>query len=135
MNASIRIPIRVKILFAVLFVVSAVVSIITFTMAHLFHLDKKAYVSDLASVIAVHAADEASVILRGYRGRLTAVSGLLDDPRLDADRRNAVFQELFASNSGFVGVEVLENGQPAGSAYDERTLQGTGVTAEQLRKN
>ena len=41
MPRTIGIPIRYKILLAVLLVVTAVVSTITFTMAQLFHSDKR----------------------------------------------------------------------------------------------
>ena len=50
---------------ALLLVVTTVVSLITFTMADMFHQDKKAYVSDMVSVIAVHAAEELAEHLRG----------------------------------------------------------------------
>ena len=132
MKRTIRIPIRVKILLAVLFVVSAVVSIITFTMAHLFHVDKKAYVSDLASVISVHAADEASVVLRGYRGRVVAFAGTLLDPHLDAQRKAALLDELFSTGSPFVGVEVLEGGKTVGSVFDEQALSAAGLGVDRI---
>jgi len=51
-----RFPIRFKILVAVLFVITAVVGIITFTMANLFHADKKTYIHDLVSVVALNTA-------------------------------------------------------------------------------
>jgi signal transduction histidine kinase len=51
-----RFPLRFKILVALLFLVTAVVSVITFTMANLFHTDKKMYIHDLTSVIALHTA-------------------------------------------------------------------------------
>ena len=56
MSTSVRIPFRLRILIAVLFMVTAVVSFITFTMAKMFQEDKAAYVSDLASIIAVNAS-------------------------------------------------------------------------------
>ena len=64
-------PIRYKILLAVLLVVTAVVSTITFTMAQLFHADKKIYVRDLSSVQAMHAAQETAALceVSGSRGQ------------------------------------------------------------------
>ena len=60
MKSRVRIPIRLKILITLLILVTGVVSVITFTMANLFHVDKKVYVNDLISIVAVqdhHLAD------------------------------------------------------------------------------
>ena len=69
MNSPLRIPMRVKILIAVLFVVTGVVSAITFTMANLFHDDKKTYITDLASVVALGTAQECRSLVVSYRER------------------------------------------------------------------
>ena len=50
MPRSVGMALRYKILLAVLLVVTAVVSAITFTMAQMFHADKKIYVRDLSAV-------------------------------------------------------------------------------------
>ncbi len=65
MLKRLRFPIRLKMLLAVLFVVTAAVSVITFTMANLFHTDKRTYVHDLSSVLAQSTAEEAKVVLTG----------------------------------------------------------------------
>ncbi len=47
-------PIRMKIMITLLFVVTAVVSVITFAMANMFHQDKRAYINDLTSIVALN---------------------------------------------------------------------------------
>ncbi len=135
MRAPVRIPIRIKILIAVLFVITTVVSLITFTMAHLFHVDKKAYVSDLASVIALHAAEETKVLLTVYRERLFSVARIVDDPQLTEERKAKLVQELFSEMSGFVGIEFFQDGKLLGSVYDQKTLRLAGLRGEDLQRD
>ena len=66
------IPIRIKIMISLLTVTTAVVSVITFTMANLFQQDKKAYINDLAAIVALNTAEESRALLAGYRDRLEA---------------------------------------------------------------
>ena len=126
------IPMRWKILVALLFVVTAVVGIITFTMAGMFHQDKKAYVSDMVSVIAVHAAEEANAVLSGYRDRLLAFGEVIDDPALPPARKPEVMRELFASMKGFVGIQIYENGTEVGALFDRAAIEAKGFTQQQF---
>lgn len=121
MSRPIRIPFRFKILVAVLFVVTAVVSFITFTMARMFHEDKAAYVSDLASVISVHAADEASIVLSSVADRLVEASRHLDRP---ADPAGAVGSEFdFAGTPGLIAVRLDDGDTEKATVLDERAIE------------
>jgi hypothetical protein len=63
---------------SLLFVVTAVVSVITFTMANLFHEDKRTYINDLASIVALNTAQECRALLVGYRERLQSYARIID---------------------------------------------------------
>jgi signal transduction histidine kinase len=130
MRLAAGIPMRWKILVALLFVVTTVVGLITFTMARMFHADKKAYVSDMVSVIAVHAAEEAKAVLAGYRDRLHAFAEVVDDPRLAPARKRELMHELFSGMEGFVGLRLFEAGEEVGSLYDRRVLEAAGLQQE-----
>ncbi len=132
MSRPITIPFRFKILVAVLFLVTLVVSLITFTMARMFHEDKAAYVSDLASVIAVHAADEATVVLGGFRDRLLELGQQYDEPELAADARVAGMRADFSSMTGVVAVRLLEGGAAVTTMVDTSALARAGADRERL---
>jgi signal transduction histidine kinase len=121
------IPMRWKILVALLFVVTTVVGLITFTMAGMFHTDKKAYVSDMVSVIAVHAAEEAKAVLAGYRDRLLAFAEVVDDPALASGRKPTLMRDLFSGMEGFVGIRIFEDGVEVGSLYDRQAIEAAGL--------
>ena len=70
MISRFRFPIRLKIMITFLGVITVVVSLIIITMANLFNNDKTTYIRDLASVIAIHVAEEASSLLQGYHQKL-----------------------------------------------------------------
>ncbi len=123
---------RWRILIALLLVVTTVVGLITFTMAGMFHTDKKAYISDMVSVIAVHAAEEADVVLAGYRDRLLAFGEIVDDPALAQQRKPALMRELFSGMDGFVGLRIFENGAEVGALYDRRAIEAAGLTQEEF---
>lgn len=132
MRRSLRIPIRYKILVALLLVVTAVVSAITFTMAHLFHVDKKIYVSDLTSVLAVHAADEASAILKGYRERLETITRILEDPAISAARRTELVRNVIRNYGGMIAVTFYEGGREVGTLYDGEALAQAGISPQAM---
>ncbi len=121
------VPLRWRILVALLFVVTSVVGVITVTMAGMFHRDKKAYVSDMVSVIAVHAAEEAQAVLAGYRDRLLAFAEVVDDPRLAPARKSELMRNLFSGMDGFVGLRIFEGGTEVGSLYDREDLVAAGL--------
>src|SRR5258705_522853 len=83
-------PLRFKILIALLFVVTAIVSVITFTMATMFHEDKRAYVKDLVSIAVTSAADESYVVVDGYGSRLRSAGRALQDETLTVETKGAL---------------------------------------------
>src|SRR5262245_25968102 len=109
MRRVVGIPIRYKILLAVLLVVTAVVSTITFTMAQLFHADKKIYVRDLSSVQARFAAQETEAVLASYRDRLDVCARLLEDPKLSSAQRTSLVQDVLEGLHGFVALTAYSN--------------------------
>jgi signal transduction histidine kinase len=127
MGVIASVPMRWKILVVLLAVVTAAVGIITFTMAGMFHADKKAYVSDMVSVIAVHGAEEASAVLTGYRDRMLAFAEVVNDPQLAPARKSELMRELFPGMKGFVGLRIFEGVAEVGSLYDRDALVAAGV--------
>ena len=134
MPGAAGIPIRYKILLAVLLVVTAVVSTITFTMAQLFHADKKIYVRDLSSVQAVHAAQETQAVLDSYRDRLDVCARLLGDPGLTAEQRTSLVQDVLQGLGGFVSLTCYANGAPLATVHDDPALAQAGITAADLQR-
>jgi signal transduction histidine kinase len=132
MLRGIRIPIRFKILIAVLLIVTAVVSAITFTMAQLFHADKKVYVSDLTSVLALHGAEEADAILNGYHDRLEVCARLPDDPSLPPARKSAVMEDVLRGFHGFVALSFYERGAEVATVSDNEALREGGLSPADL---
>ncbi len=128
MGKSILIPYRLKILATLLVIVTVVVSVIAFTMARMFHEDKRAYVSDLAAVVAVHASEEADLVLSAHRERLLALARVIDDTAIPAGGKSALLQELFTAMNGCVAVRFFERGAEVGSLVDS-TGTGGGVLA------
>lgn len=127
-----RFPLRFKILVALLFLVTAVVSLITFTMANLFHTDKKTYIHDLTSVIALHTAEEARSLLIGYRERIQVFSRLLYDERLPQARKIELLKSLFEDFGEFVAVTRYEGEAEQATLYDAARLSAAGLTARDL---
>ena len=127
------IPIRYKILLAVLLVVTAVVSTITFTMAQMFHADKSIYVRDLSAVQATHAAQETEAVIASYRDRLDVCARLLEDPKLSAEQRTALVQDVLEGFHGFVSLTAYARGTPLASVYDEASLHEGGITPSDLQ--
>ena len=127
------IPIRYKILLAVLLVVTAVVSTITFTMAQMFHADKRIYVRDLSAVQATHAAQETEAVIASYRDRLDVCARLLEDPKLSAEQRTALVQDVLEGFHGFVSLTAYARGTPLASVYDEASLHEGGITPSDLQ--
>ena len=110
MDKRILIPFRLKILATLLVLVTTVVTVIAFTMARMFHEDKKTYISDLAAVVAVHAAEDADLVLTAHRERLLALARVLNDPDLSAGGKTALLRKLFAAMNGCVAVRFFEGG-------------------------
>ena len=128
-----HVPYRLKILATVLFLVTTVVSLITFTMARMFHADKSAYVADLVSVAATHAAREADVVLGSYRDRLQELGRVLDDSDLPARKKTAMMEETFSSIPGCLAIRVFEGGSEVGSLADTSGAEAGSLVRQVLR--
>ncbi len=118
MDKRILIPFRLKILATLLVLVTTVVTVIAFTMARMFHEDKKTYISDLAAVVAVHTAEDADLVLTAHRERLLALARVLNDPDLSAGGKTALLRKLFAAMNGCVAVRFFEGGAEVGCVVD-----------------
>jgi two-component system NtrC family sensor kinase len=128
-------PIRFKILIALLVVVTAVVALITFTMAKLLHADKKVYIHDLTSVIALHTASEARTLLDGYRERLMLFAKIHRNRSLSGEQKEELLKRLFEDIREIVAVTFYEGKKARVAAYDEEILKDFGLSREVLRKD
>ena len=123
-------PLRFKILVALLILVTAVVSVITFTMANLFHTDKKTYIHDLTSIIALHTAEETQSLLIGYQERINVLTRLMVQHSLSSDAKTALLKDLFQDFGEFVAITIHEPGRSPVTLYDAAQL-----SAANLKKN
>jgi signal transduction histidine kinase len=132
MMKRVRLPLRLRILAAVLFVVTAIVSVITFTMATMFHDDKSAYVTDMVSIAAMSAADEAHAVLRSYESRLLLAARVLRDRTATPAARQETLTEYFNDFPELIGVAVFADGKLVNSAIDSSKAGNAGVAATEL---
>ncbi|MGQ0720645.1 MAG: sensor histidine kinase [Candidatus Eiseniibacteriota bacterium] len=135
METKASFPIRLKILVTLLVVVTAVVSVITYAMAGMFHEDKRTYIHDLASLIAMSASEECRSVLAGYRDRLRMVGRVVTDPAIGREQRSALMSAHFEEFDGLVGLFLYEGERETTSAFDTAALQASGLSREDLRKD
>jgi signal transduction histidine kinase len=128
-------PIRIKIMIALLVVTTAVVSVITFTMANLFHQDKKAYIHDLASIVALNAAEESRALLLGYRDRLRSYALLMARAEVPQEQRSGFLSQFFRDFPGLIAVALYENGREVAAAYDGEALKAAGLTRQDVERH
>jgi two-component system, NtrC family, sensor kinase len=131
MQKKLKFPLRFKMLLSQLLVVSVVLSLITFTMAKLFHEDKRAYIHDLTSTVVLHTAAEASALMGGYRERLRLFSKVMSEQGIEG--RQQVLKGLFEEFGEFVMV-TRSTGSGDEVVYDAAGLAASGVTKEDLLK-
>jgi hypothetical protein len=108
-------PIRMKVLVTVLLLIMLVMSLNTSTMATLFRKDKTTYIRDLTSVMAIHVAEEADALLRGYVANMRAFGDVIYDPELDPGTKQDVIQNLFRNYADIVAIAARrgdDNGVP-----------------------
>jgi two-component system NtrC family sensor kinase len=127
MKLQLRFPIRYKILLILLVVVTAVVSTITFTMANLFHSDKRSYIHDLTSLIAVHSAKEADSLLEGYHERLQVFARLMYNESLQQQQKTELLKGLFNDFDEFVAVTLYDPKSGIIAVYDVNQLIPIGL--------
>ncbi len=126
-------PIRLKIMISLLFVVTAVVSIITFTMANLFHEDKQTYIHDLASMLALGAAQESKSLLVGYAERLRAYARLISNESLGQSHKAELLEGFFEDFPALIAVTLYAKGEEFASAHDSTLLERVNLTPGALR--
>jgi len=129
-----RFPIRFKILVSLLLVVTAVVSVITFTMANLFHTDKSAYIRDLTSVIAMHAAQEADALLDSYQERLLVYGNVMQDTTLGKEQKTRLLQKMMQDFSEFVAITLYRGDSELTTIYDPKVLEGAALSEGDLAR-
>jgi len=127
MFRRLRMSIRLKIMIALLFVITAVVGTITFTMASLFHADKKNYISDVSALVATHVAEEANTYLEDARGRLEAYARAMDDPELDRRTRSAVLRQMASDFPDIVILSAFERDSLVGTIYNPDAMDRAGL--------
>ena len=132
MKPLFRFPMRFKILVTMLLVITAVVGIITFTMATRFHEDKKTYIHDLASVVALNTAEESHSLLAGYRERLQVYGRLLQERDLPPEQKRKILTELFDNIRDFMAASVYHDGVQQVSIYDARALSAAGLSEREI---
>jgi signal transduction histidine kinase len=126
----VRVSLRFKILVTLLCVVTIAVSVITFTMAGLFHGDKKTYIHDLTSVIALHMASEGNALLQGYREKLLVVSRLMVDRGLSPEQKTGLIKSFFEDFGEFVLITRYNERGEEVTLYDARAIADAGLTRE-----
>lgn len=132
MFPNFRFSIRLKILVALLAVVTIVVSLITFTMANLFHDDKKAYIKDLASIVALSTAQECHALLNSYGERLKLYGHIMRGVDMSPERKSALLKDFFQDFENLIGIEMTQDGRALTSVYDGAILEEAGITKAEL---
>lgn len=125
-----HIPLRLKVLAALLLVVTTVVSMITFAMANLFHEDKRTYITDVVSVMAMSTAEQARTLLSGYQERLQAYARILANQSLAEKDKVDLLNGLFSDFPELIGVAILHDGEPQSAAYNKVALESASLTGD-----
>jgi signal transduction histidine kinase len=135
MKRILSIPIRLKLMVMLLLVVTTAVGVITFTMASLFHQDRRTYIHDLASVAVLSTAEECRSLLTGYVERLRAYARILDKPDITPRQKTVLLNEFFEDFPDLVAVTLFLDGEEIASVYDARTLEAAGLSKEETAGN
>ncbi len=123
----IRMPLRIKFLIALLFLVASVMGAITLTMANLFHTDKKTYIHDLTSIIALHTAQETRSLLVGYQERINVFARLMGDRRLAQEDKARLLKALFQDFPEVVAMSLYTDEREPVTVYDAAQLDVAGL--------
>ncbi|MCI0508414.1 MAG: HAMP domain-containing protein, partial [Gammaproteobacteria bacterium] len=129
---KLQIPIRYKLLLILLFVTTTVVSLITFTMSNLFHDDKKEYIHDLISMVAVHAAQETNALLTSYHERLNVFARIMADRDLERKSKVDYLQGLFGEFPELVSVLLIDSDSKQVTLFDSVTLEQAGLSEREM---
>jgi signal transduction histidine kinase len=133
MEAKTTFPVRLKILITLLLLVTAVVSAITYSMAGAFQEDKKTYIHDLASVLAMSTSEECRSLLGGYGDRLRVYGRTMTSPDVPSAARNDLLAGYFREFRGLAGLLLYENRTETASIFDTNVLDAAGMTKERIR--
>jgi hypothetical protein len=95
MKRTARVPIRLKVMISLLSGITVVVSVITFTMAHFFHEDKRSYMNDWISIATRSTAAECRSLLQGYAEQLELASLLILNPGLYDAQKDGMLRQVF----------------------------------------
>jgi len=125
-------PIRVKVLLTVLVLIMIVMSLNTSTMANLFRDDKTAYIRDLTVVMAMHTAEEADALLRGYVANMRAFGDVIYDTNLDPDIKQDVIQSLFQNYQDIVAIAAQRGNTEPVTAFDTVDLARLDISRSAL---
>jgi two-component system, NtrC family, sensor kinase len=125
-------PLRLKILVTVLLIVTGVVSTITFTMANLFHQDKKTYINDLVSTVSRGAAEEARALLVGYHERVQTYARVLVEESATGKRRGTLVNDLFNDFPELEAITVTRGTRVLASVHNPSALGAGGGDAGAL---
>lgn len=131
-NSKIKIPIRYKLLAASLIMTTVVVGLITFTMAKLFHDDKKVYIHDLTSTMIVNAAQETRGLLKGYQERLQFFARLMVNNKLSTEVKNELLEEIFIDFPNLLSVTVIDKHNKRVTLYDPDVLKVAGIAKSDM---
>jgi signal transduction histidine kinase len=132
MRRRVRFPIRLKIMIALLFGITAVVSVITFTMAHFFHEDKRSYMNDWISIATRSTAAESRSLLLGYAEQLELASLLILDEEMEDEHRAELLQQVFDNLPELVEIALYHEGELVEAATDAGDLDAAGLTSDDI---
>jgi signal transduction histidine kinase len=135
MKPKLSFPLRLRILATLLLLVTTVVSLITFVMANLFHDDKKTYINDLTSIVALSTAEECRSLLNGYSEKLRIFGQIVHGTSLPRQRRDALLEEFFKDFRDLVGIIVYDRGTEIASVLDSNVLDQADLTSEDVRRS
>ena len=127
-----RFPIRLKIVLTLLTLISAAFVAITWTMGNLFHNDKKAYIRDLNSLIAIHTAQEANAILSSYIETLSSFAYLIHDREVSQKNKVRLLNRMFEDFDDFISITLTEKERSDVSVYDANILSSFNLTQKDI---
>lgn len=132
MKSRLRFPIRLKFLMTMLLVVTGVVSAIIMTMAGLFHDDKRVYITDLTSMLAVGTAEEARSLLVSYEERMLVYARIIRNEELSREIKGKLLNEFFEDFPELIAVSLTHGEEEIAAAYNGAALESGGLTKDDL---
>lgn len=127
-------PIRVKVLLTVILLVMLVMSLNTTTMAGLFRQDKTTYIRDLTSVMAIHVAEEADVLLRQYVANMRTFGDVIYDEALDPETKQKVIRNLFRNYQDIVALTAQRDDADPVTVFDVSALTRLDVSRGEFQQ-